>query len=187
MTLHKKFNSFPTCFFEDMLGYVLTPTKMAVFLYKPSPTRSHWISSWFFYFWLYGVEISLTNASLLHLPANQISAFIMLENLCQCLFLLFSYGTSQTVPAPLRSMLFVRQNDIIFPCASHRGAAFACVAVFAVLVGTLFPELVQQMPVKFECFCIRIKNVRSNETKMKEMLWKIVFWGCEPDGKQFVG
>jgi len=55
-------------------------------------------------------------------------------------------------------MLFAQQNDVIFPCASHHGAAFACVAVFAVLVGTLFPGLVQQMLVKFACLCIEIKT-----------------------------
>jgi len=49
-----------------------------------------------------------------------------------------------------------------FPCALHDEAAFACVAVSAVLVSTLFPVIAQHMLVKFECLCIEIKNVRSN-------------------------
>jgi len=40
-----------------MLAYVLTPSKLEVFPYTPSPTLCHWIS-WFSYFWACGVNFA---------------------------------------------------------------------------------------------------------------------------------
>jgi len=51
-------------------------------------------------------------------------------------------------------MLFVRLNDVIFPCVSYHGAAFACVAVLLSWLAHYFFLTLVQMLVKFECLLV---------------------------------